>query len=119
MSLQDNKAVVRHFIEEMRRGNDAIFDQHPGMVEVKENLLRGRDAAAEGKIEIVLQFGEGEWVATRLFISGTNKESGQPIGYEVLQFNRIVDGSIVEQHSQADMGALMQSMGIPNPMSRQ
>ncbi|MCA9911497.1 MAG: hypothetical protein KC519_22740, partial [Anaerolineae bacterium] len=62
-----------------------------------------------------LQFADDEWVATRAIHSGINTETGSQIEYEVLMFNRIVDGVIVQQHSVADLMPILQAMGVQMP----
>ncbi|WP_420643742.1 ester cyclase [Candidatus Leptofilum sp.] len=70
------------------------------------------------KVEVPLQFCDGDWVATQAIyhqthtgnfmgIPATNKR----IKTEVLMFHRIVDGRIVQQHSQAKSAEMMGELG--------
>lgn len=113
------KGLVRHVITETRRGNLEILRDHPGMAETMPMMRQLSEGFSEATVTFVLQVSEGEWVASRVIErrkhTGTFMDAaptGKVIETEVLLFHRIVDGKIVQQHSQADVVAAWQQMGI-------
>ena len=118
-SSETLKSLVRHVIEEATRGNLDILQEHPGMHETIPMRRALNEGFSERKISFLLQFTDGEWVASRVMSSGkhTGAFMGVPptnkyIENEVLMFHRIVDGKIVQQHAQADAPAAMEQMGV-------
>ncbi|MCA9906611.1 MAG: ester cyclase, partial [Anaerolineae bacterium] len=88
---------------------------HPGLHEIIPTLQRVLPTLSNRAVTFPLQFADGEWVATRAIHSGIHTETGSRIEYEVLMFNRIVDGVIVQQHSVADLMPILQAMGVQMP----
>ena len=118
-SAETLKSLVRHVIEETTRGNLEILQAHPGLLETIPIMRAMHEAFSERKATFALQFTDGEWVASRII--ERRKHTGTFMGIapthkyieiEVLLLHRIVDGKIVQQHSQADVVAHMQQMGV-------
>ena len=113
------KSLVRHVIEETIRGNLDILQEHPGLIETIPMQRALQEGYSERKVTFALQFTDGEWVASRIVTNykHTGTFMGIPptnkyIEMEVLLFHRIVDGKIVQQHSQADVAAAMEQIGV-------
>ena len=120
MSVEVNKALVRHFFEAQAKGDlDAMrevmapdFVDHtllPGQEPTREGYLRGvaEDRAAFSDIRLTIeeQVAEGEKVISRLTVSGTH-DRGEfmgtaPLGTELLStgiaIHRISGGKIAEE----------------------
>jgi predicted ester cyclase len=106
-------------IEETARGNLDILQEHPGMHETIPMQRAINEGFSERKVTFLLQFTDGEWVASRIMES--HKHTGTFMGIppthkqiemEILMFHRIVAGKIVQQHAQADVAAGMEQMGV-------
>lgn len=126
MSVEENKAVARRFVEE-------VWDQ--GRLEVADELLdpdlvnhqatggatTGRNAfkrfigefrAATPDLRFTVDdmIGEGDDVATRVAIRGTY--AGQAVEWTGIGIVRIVGGRIVEQWANTDLvGSAAQQLG--------
>ncbi len=107
MSTEENKALVRHILEEIGRGNLAIMNDHPGMREALPHIKLMREARPDTKADIAQQLADGDWVVTRLLLSGVLAKEfmGTPAGThyasETILLHKVVNGKVVEQHSQA------------------
>ncbi len=107
MSTEENKALVRHILEEVNSGNLAIMKDHPGLREAIPHIKSMVEARADTKAEIAQQLADGDWVVTRLLLSGVlTKEflgtpAGTPYASETILLYKVVNGKVVEQHSQA------------------
>lgn len=116
MTSEEKKALVRDLLHAMD------IDQareHPGLVETIPTLQMLSAAFSDTEIEIPLQICEGDWIATRAVFHQTHSGPfmGQPptnrrVKNEVLFFHRVVDGVIVQQHSQADSVGVMSQLGV-------
>lgn len=118
-STETLKSLVRHVIEEATRGNLDILQEHPGLHEIIPMQRALYEGYSERQVTFALQFTDGEWVASRVITNykHTGMFMGIPpthkqIEMEILMFHRIVDGKIVQQHSQADVAAGMEQMGV-------
>jgi predicted ester cyclase len=107
MSVEENKAVVVRVHESINRHDLDALNAHPGMAETKV-FLEGRfRAVPDMQATIDLLVAEGEWVAARLLIRGTQQgewmgqaPTGGTLLVEVLTLFRVVDGRIVTAYSQ-------------------
>lgn len=73
MSAEQNKAVVRHMLEDLWSGNLGVLNDHPGLHEsipVITELMNSVDFSSR---EIVQQLANGDWVVTRLLSTGVHK----------------------------------------------
>lgn len=106
MSTSENKAIVRHVIEEGWRSNFDALREHPALHETIPFLKEANAAAEFSSQEIMEQVAEGDWVVTRALQVGTHVKdfmgipTGTRVKVELIMMHRIEDGVIVEQHSQ-------------------
>lgn len=107
MSTEQNKAVVRHVLSELWNGNFAIADEHAGIQEIIPFIQHIHGAMTNSVHELVQQVADGEWVASRFVTEATHSgvfmgmpPTGERVLSETLMFHRVVNGIIVEQHSQ-------------------
>jgi steroid delta-isomerase-like uncharacterized protein len=135
-SAQENKAVVRRFLEEAwnERNFDLIDelvapdarhhdptdppDLPPGPEGEKQLLQAQQSAAPDARIEIQDMLAEGDEVATRWTVYGTHEgefmgiePTGNEIEIDGIQIDRIEDGQIVEKWVLYDALGLLQQMG--------
>lgn len=134
MSQPDNKATVRHFIEQVvNTGNLEAMDQFvaqnivdhnnppdaPQGIEVyKQHLAAVRQTYGNFYLTIEAQLAEGELVVTRVTARGTHqnewfglKPSGKLITLTGINIDRVVEGKIVEHWGEANTLAALLQMG--------
>lgn len=115
MTNEEKMALVKELI--LSRDVEAAR-QHPGLAEEIPMLEMLATAFSDVEVAVPLQFCEGDWVATQavyhqthtgtfMGIPATNKR----IKTEVLMFHRVVNGRIVQQHSQANSAEMMGELG--------
>ena len=132
---EDNKAIARREVEMFSTGDFSIADEiyspdYVGYDPAKPEVIRGVEGAKEEaagyraafpdlKLTIEQQVAEGEYVVTRWSASGTHDgdlEGIAPTGLstttEGISITRIVDGKIVEDHTQWDALGLMTQLGV-------
>lgn len=135
MSTEDNKAIVRHFDEEVytKRNLEAVDEliapthvDHtlpPGLPEGREGTKRaiGMYLAAFPDLQLTVedQIAEGDKVVTRMTTSGTQRgafgpipPTGRRVSVETVDIARIADGKIVESWGLDDRLGLLQQLGI-------
>jgi predicted ester cyclase len=129
---ENNKALVRRFIEEFyNRGNMDVADELLSPNFVARDALTGEEASIEGykreiaeqaatssdlRFTIEEQIAEGEKVVTRYIGSGTHDlaeyeglaPTGVRITIENSDIHRVVEGKIVEERSLSDTSPLWQ-----------
>jgi steroid delta-isomerase-like uncharacterized protein len=142
MSVEENKAIVRRFFEEVwNKGKLAVADEvlapnvvlhipgHPeddiiGLAAYKDRVITYlRTAFPDLQNTIEELFTEGDKVVVRWTWCGTHQgefwgvaPTGKQISYEGISILRLADGKIVDDRFQADMLGLMQQFGaIPAP----
>ncbi len=139
MSVGENKAVVRRFVEEVQSHHklelvDQLFDPSyndhasgpgivPGIEGFKQFFGMMLQAFPDLHATIHDQIAEGDKVVTRKTFKGTHKgdymglpPSGKQVELGIIDIFRVVDGRIVEHWMQADFLGLMQQLGmIPPP----
>jgi len=126
MSLEDNKKIVRRYVEEIiNTGNvDRIGDyiapeytevhegkRYPlGINGARDHIVGVRQTYPDLKLSIERQTAEGEWVATFITARGTHlgiwmgiKPTGKPVTYTGVNVDRIVQGKITEHGGAANM----------------
>lgn len=133
MSVEENKALVRHFVEEFwSPGNLAAADELiakdatitlPGVGQVDHVTLKGfaralRSAFPDWHSTLEEMVGEGETIAERWTGTGTHQGEFQgvaPTGRQVkvpgAVFYRIASGKITEFRGLFDGLAMMQQLG--------
>lgn len=139
MSAEQNKALVRRFVEEVQsRGNiDALdeicspeFVNHsapPGVPSncegVKQLTAMFRQAFPDSYFSVEDMLAEGDKVATRKTFHGSHQgefmgipPTGQQVSMELIDIVRIADGRVVEHWAVGDNLGMMQQLGIvPRP----
>ena len=139
MSAQENKALVRRFVEEVQSGGniDAIdelcspeFVNHsapPGVPSncegVKQLTVMFRQAFPDSYFTVEDMIAEGDKVATRKIFHGTHQgtfmgipPTGQQVSIGLIDVVRVADGKVVEHWSMGDNLGMMQQLGvIPQP----
>ena len=127
---EENKAAVRACFENASQGNfDALDDivapgyvLHPEEVRgpdgLKEMVQRYRDALSDLRVSIDQQFSEGDYVATRLTISGTHDgdlmgtpPTGKQVEFTGITISRCEGGRIVEEWELTDTVSLLGQIG--------
>ena len=139
MSAQDNKALVRRFVDEVQSGgNISLIDEICSPEFVNHSAPPGVPADCEGIKIVTAMFrgafpdsyftvedmiAEGDKVATRKTFHGTHEgefmgipPSGRSVSMGLIDVVRIDDGRVVEHWSVGDSIGLMQQLGvIPQP----
>ena len=138
MSTEQNKAAVRHFIENFNKKDvetlaqvftdDYVLDfpggpTGQGVEGIKQATAGFMAAFPDLHFTIDDLFAEGERVAWRWTMTGTHQgnlgpfpASGKPVTLSGISLFRLRDGKIVEDKVRADMVGLLQQIGvIPAP----
>jgi predicted ester cyclase len=137
--LEENKALVRRFYEEIDKGNLAALDElvaldyinHasppfavlPGREGLKEVFRMGW-TATPGYHTIADQIAEGDKVVTRLAASGTHAgdlpgipATGRPITMTAIAIHRIANGQLVEHWPATDQLGLLRQLGVVSSLA--
>ena len=139
MSAEENKAIVRRFVEEVQnRGDLAALDElcapdfvnhsaPPGVPPTRDGLEQltalFRRAFPDGRMGIEEMLAEGDRVATRKTFRGTHQgdlmglpPTGRRVEIGLIDIVRVVDGRVVEHWNAVDNLGMMQQLGaIPAP----
>jgi predicted ester cyclase len=136
MSVEQNKASMRRCFEEVwNKGNLAAIPEviAPDYIGHSAQPVKGQDAFAQSvktaraafpdlRYTIESAVGEGDWLAIRLTLSGTNtgkmgnnEPTGKHVVWKQALFNRYVDGKCVEATSYGDSADMYKQLGVPNP----
>lgn len=133
MSIDEKKAVVRGYLEQVWNGKrpdlvpqfmaeEAVHHDAPGLDDREsiQNFITGMVAAfPDLKIRIVQEIADGDIVAVRQTITGTQK--GEMLGIPATgkQFTivgvymfRVINGKIAELWGIADNMSMMQQLGV-------
>ena len=142
MSLEDNKALVHRFVDEVQSGGNtdlideicsAEFVNHsapPGLpadregIKILTTMFRG--AFPDSYFTVEDMIAEGDKVVTRKTFHGTHEgefmgipPSGRTVNVSLIDVVRISDGRVVEHWSVGDNLGMMQQLGvIPKPGER-
>ena len=135
MSAQDNKALVRRFVDEVQSGgNISLIDEICSPEFVNHSAPPGIPADREGIKIITAMFrrafpdsyftvedmvAEGDKVATRKTFHGTHggefmgiPPSGRGVSMGLIDIVRISDGRVVDHWSMGDTLGMMQQLGV-------
>ena len=135
MSVEENKAIVRRFVEEVQSGGniDAIdelcspeFINHtapPGVPSncegIKQVMAMFRQAFPDSYFTVEDMVAEGDKVATRKTFRGTHQgefmgipPSGQQVSIGLIDIVRISHGKVVEHWAIGDNLGMMQQLGV-------
>jgi len=123
MSIEDNKAIVRSFLEALDRQDFDALKEHPGLYAtvVRQPIIRAAFPDLQTTIEH--QVAEGETVATRATLRGTHRgtlfgvaPTNQHLTWSVLLMDTIRDGKIVLHYANADwIGVLVKLRVVAAP----
>ncbi len=143
MSIVENKAIVRRFLEGIfRQGNPDVVDEladpdfvvhdpssEAGQVDaegVKESIAWSHSAFPDLRVTIEDQVAEGGKVATRWRVSGTHQSemmgvtaTGNQVTFTGTQTDYISGGKIVESWSNWDTLGMMGQIGAAPVPERQ
>lgn len=134
MSAEQNKALVRRFLEEgINPAAMEVFDElvaeevvdhyappglPPGREGWKQNRLMFHAAFPDGRWEIVDMVAEGDLVVVRAPFSGTHTgeffgipATGRRVSIGSIHICRVVDGLVVEHWGNSDDVGLLQQIG--------
>jgi len=119
MGTEDNKAIVRSFLEALDRQDFDALKEHPGLYAtvVRQPLIRA--AFPDLRTTIEHQIAEGDTVATRATLRGTHlgpvfgvAPTNQTLTWSVLLMDKITDGKIVLHHANADWVGVLVKLGV-------
>jgi steroid delta-isomerase-like uncharacterized protein len=135
MSVEDNKAIARRFIQVWGDGNLDIVDElaapslvvrYPTIPEVIRgsrefrHVLAGfRSAFPDSVLRVEEEIAEGEKVVVRWSFSGTHKGSllgvpatGKKVTWTGITIYRIVDGKVTEEQGEEDFLGFFRQVGL-------
>ena len=138
MSLEENKAIIRRFVEEVQSKHDVdLMDElfspdfyDHGRLSTTHTLEESKRfftmsfvAFPDLRADIHDQVAEGDKVVTRKTFHGTHQgefmgvpPTGKKVSFDVIDIFRVVDGRISEHWFEGDMMGLMQQLGaLPTP----
>ena len=134
MSIEENKAIVRRFFEELlSTDNFAVADEilspdfrfyfagSPAAMDLEsymEFLVARRAAFPERRFIVEDMIGEGDKVSARFTMRGTHKgefrgiaPSGTELTMTGIDMTRISEGKLVEDRVEVDQLGMMQQLG--------
>ena len=131
MSLEENKVLVRRYLEEVVNTGDvdrlAEFiapdyidrnDQGRGIEGARRHVLGVRQTYPDLHVTVGQQVAEGEWVVTRVTGRGTHLgawlgmgPTGKAVEISGVNIDRVVNGRIVEHGGVADLLGPLLAMG--------
>ena len=135
MSNEQNKAIVRHFVEEAQsHGRLSAVDEYLAQEFVDHNAPAGLPIDREGvKMQLTMlrtafpdmqavihdQVAEGDKVVTRKSLRGAHlgdflgiAPTGKAVSLEVIDILRIVDGKILEHWNTVDLLGVLYQLGV-------
>lgn len=119
MSTEENKAIIRNFLEALDRQDFEALKEHPALYQtvVRQPIIRAAFPDLHTTIEH--QVAEGDTVATRATLSGTHlgmlfgvAATNQKLTWSVLLMDKITDGKIVLHHANADWIGVLVKLGV-------
>jgi len=138
MNIDENKALVRRFYEEIDKGNIDAMDElvaedyidhnpppFPGLAPGREGLkeaFRIFFEATPGHHHIEEQIAEGDKVVTRLTAYGRHEgdlpgapRTGNNLKMTSITIHRVANGRLVEKWSEKDVIGFLTQIGVINP----
>ena len=121
--LEDNKAIVRRFLEALDQQNFEALKEHPGLYQTVQRQPMVRTAFPDLRTTIEQQIADGDTVATRATMEGTHvgtfmgvAPTNKQVKLTVLLMDQIVDGKIVLHYANADwIGVFVRLGALPPP----
>ncbi len=137
MSTEENKAIVRRFVDEVQSQHDIgaldrlfspDFIDHsgmsatPGLEGTRQFFSMMFTAFPDMQVTVHDQVAEGDKVVTRKTFHGTHQgefmgvpPTGKQIALDVIDIFRIASGKITDHWAVADQLGLMQQLGVIPP----
>lgn len=135
MSVDENKALARRFIQVWAPANLSVLDElaapditviYPvlgepvrGAAAFKQLLAHFHAACPDAEISVQEQIAEGDSVVTRWRVSGThrgellgNSPTGRSLAWTGITIHRLVGGRVVEERGEEDALGLMRQIGV-------
>jgi steroid delta-isomerase-like uncharacterized protein len=135
MSVDQNKALARRFIQVWAPGNLSVLDElaapditviYPllgepvrGAVAFKQLLAHFHAACPDAEISVQEQIAEGDSVVTRWRVCGTHRgellgipPTGRSLIWTGITIHRLVGGRVVEERGEEDALGLMRQIGV-------
>ena len=122
MPAQENKAIVRRYIDELNKRNAAILDELVGEVfreEVRNGYTRRIQAFPDYLVEIQDMIAEGEQVMVEWTHRGTHlgeddgiAPTGKVMSGHAISIYRVVGGQIVEARGIWDQADWLHQLGL-------
>src|SRR5882672_9925458 len=119
MSTEDNKAIIRRFLQALDEQNFEALEDHPGLYQTIARHPLVRAAFPDLRTTIEHQIAEGDTVATRATLTGTHlgsfmgvQPTNQRLTWSVLLMDRIEEGKIVLHHANADWLSVLVKLGV-------
>ena len=118
-----NKEVVRALFAAVERvdlnatleiyADDAVDHRlPPGREALIEHIGRALTMFSDLKIDVHHMVEEGDLVAVRSTLSGIHNQSGKSVEYQVVSFERLREGRIVERWELADTTAMLRQLDL-------
>jgi steroid delta-isomerase-like uncharacterized protein len=135
MSTEENKAIVRHYLDEVwNKGNVSIIDEvmaptyarymnasgaYLDRERQKQRMSGMRQAFSELALTLEDITAEGDKVTIRVTLQGTHTgnfmgvpATGKQVAIEAIDILRLVDSKVVEHWGVMDTFGLMQQLGV-------
>jgi predicted ester cyclase len=123
MSIEDNRALVRHWYEEVfNKKNVAAIDEFiaPNQIErAKQTITMYLSAFPDLHITVEDMIAEGDKIVARLTMRGTHQgaflgipPTGKQVTGTAIDINRITGGKSVEHWNNSDTLGLLQQLGV-------
>lgn len=139
MSTEENKAIVRGYMEELlNKGDLSAFGKYAGPQGVIFNgnrigpeeiaMVQKQVLAAFPDFHITIedQIAEGDTVVTRVTFHGTHRgevhglpPTGKAVKYQGIAIDRIVDGRLVEMWHEADTWGMLRQLGAVAKLAKE
>lgn len=141
MSPEENKTVIRRLFDEVYNGQNldvleelvaqnvvnhsAVAEHQHGIEGFRHVMEWGFDLAPDGRYELTGIIAEGEMVACRVTVSGTQEgevfgipPTGKSFSVEHMHWHRLAEGKLAERWAvRDDLGTLIQ-LGIIDPLGK-
>ena len=122
MSTEENKAIVRRFLEALDEQNFDALREHPGLYQTVERQPLIRASFPDVRTTVEHQIAEGDTVATRATLRGTHlgpfmgvAPTSKQLTWSLLLMDQVVDGKIVLHHANADWIGVLVKLGVVPP----
>lgn len=118
MDTEANKAVVRHILENLRPGNLAVLEAHPGYWQTREVFPATFAAFPDFRMTVERQIAEGDEVATFATCRGTHlgeflgiPPTGKEVSFQSMNLDHVVDGKVVQHNGEAGWFSVFLNLG--------